>query len=174
MKRWFAAWVLVLPAATQDPQQLLTAARELMDSAEYCFLITVDPAGQPQARLMHPFPPEPDLRIFLGTNPKSRKVAQIRSNPRATLACYDPKGPGYVTLLGSARLVETPSERRKRWRKGWEEFFPGGPEGSNYVLIELTPGRVELISPKHGIGTAPGSLRAPAIERKGGAWLVRP
>ncbi len=148
-------------AAQPTPQTVLDAARAVMQSAEFCFLVTVDAATEPQARLMQPFPPDAQMRVWLGTNPSSRKIAQIRKNPRTTLAYYDKSGPSYVTLIGTSRIVNTPAERRKHWRKEWQAFFPGGPDGPNYTLIEFTPHRIELISATHKIAVEPTS--PPAI-----------
>ena len=47
--------------------------------------------GQPQARLMDAFEPEADLTVWLATNARTRKVRQLRHDPRATLA-YDAGG----------------------------------------------------------------------------------
>lgn len=164
--------LLTLPAllAAQAPATLMQAAREVIDASRYCFLITAESGGQPQARLMQQFPPEADLTIWMGTNPRSRKVAQIRANPRAAIACSDAEGPGYVTLTGRARIVESIAERRKRWRDDWDAHFPGGPAGPNYILIEFQPSRLEIVSGRHGIGAEPGTPRAPALVRQGGIW----
>lgn len=148
-------------AAQPTPHSILDAARAVMQSAEFCFLITVDNATEPHARLMQPFPPDEQMRVWLGTNPNSRKIAQIRRNPRTTLAYYDKAGPNYVTLSGTSRIVDTSSERRKHWRKEWQAFFPGGPDGPNYLLIEFIPQRIELISATHKIAIEPTS--PPAI-----------
>jgi general stress protein 26 len=142
-------------AAQPTPERVLAAARDLMQSAEFCCLITVDGATEPQARLMQPFAPDGQMRVWLGTNPGSRKVAQIRKNPRTTLAHYDKAGPNYVTLTGISRIAESAAERRAHWREAWRDFFPGGPEGRNYVAIEFTPERLELISTTHKIAIAP-------------------
>jgi general stress protein 26 len=174
MMRRLALLALPLAAWAQTPAEMVQAAREVMEAAPYCFLITVDRAGQPQARLMQQFPPEADLTVWMGTNPKSRKVAQIRATPRATVACSDAKGPGYVTLTGRARVVDNLTERRRRWRADWDAHFPGGPAGPNYALIEFSPERLELVSGTHKIGITPGSPRPPALVRRSGVWQRPP
>ncbi|MBL8175586.1 MAG: pyridoxamine 5'-phosphate oxidase family protein [Bryobacterales bacterium] len=159
-------------AAQPAPQSILDAARAVMQSAEFCFLVTVDDTTEPHARLMQPFPPDEQMRVFLGTNPNSRKIAQLRKNPRTTLAYYDKAGPNYVTLTGTSRIVDTPSERRKHWRKEWQSFFPGGPGGPNYTVIEFTPQRIELISTTHKIAIEPTSPPA-IIHRTPSGWSTR-
>jgi len=167
-------WIALLAASAAGEDVLLRAARETVEAAKYCFLITVDAAGQPQARLMEPFAPDRDLVVWMGTTPGSRKVTQIRANPRATLACHNPKGPDYVTLVGRARVIDDLAERRRRWRPGWEAFFPGGPDGQNYILVELTPSRVEVISHTHKIANAPEARGPAMVERKGDRWVILP
>lgn len=164
----FAAMAGAQPA----PERIVEAARAVMQSAEFCFLITVDGSTEPQARLMQPFAPDGEMKVWFGTNPSSRKVAQIRKNPRTTLAYYDKAGPNYVTLSGMARIVDTPAERRKHWRKEWEAFFPGGPEGKNFVAIEFTPQRMELISTTHKIAAEPTSPPA-TLYRTSSGWTTK-
>jgi general stress protein 26 len=159
-----------LPLFAQAPGELLQAAREVIAASRYCFFITSDDSGQPQARLMQQFPPDDHFTIWMGTNPRSRKVVQLRANPRATVACSDADGPGYVTLTGRARLVDSLPELRKRWRPDWDAHFPGGPEGPNYILIEFSPARLEIVSGRHKIGVEPNSPRPPALLFRNGQW----
>src|SRR5690242_16872623 len=105
---------LLLFAQPASSERVLEVARMTIKSAGSCFLITVDQAGQPQARLMNQFDPEADMTVWMGTNRNTRKVGQIRRNARVTMACYDQKGAGYVTLLGRARVVEDLEQRKQR------------------------------------------------------------
>ena len=64
-------------------EQLMNAAREIIDSSGTCTLITLDNEFLPMVRIMDPFPPESDFTIWFGTNTKSRKVDQIKNNPNS-------------------------------------------------------------------------------------------
>ena len=138
------------PAKAPDP---LAAAREVMQAARYCTLVTFGEDVYPQARTMDAFAPEADLRVWMATNPKSRKVAQILKNPRVTLHYFDAASMGTVTLFGLARLVNDPAEKRKRWKDEWRDFYPDRDAG--YLLIAVTPDRLEILSPAHGIENDP-------------------
>lgn len=154
-----AAGLRIAPALALSPQAgappapdratVLAAAAEVMKEARYCALITVDDSGRPQARAMDALPPEGNLTVWLATNPKSRKVAQIRKDPRVTLYYFDPSAQAYVTLFGRARLVDDPAEKQKRWKPGWEAFWPD--RDKSFLLVEVTPERLEVVSPKHKI-----------------------
>jgi len=163
-----------LLAAAPQPGRVLDAARDTMKSARFCFLITVDQQRQAQARILNPFDPEPDMKVWLGTNRNTRKVAQIRRNPRVTLAYWDSAGMGYVTMLGRARLVENLEERKKRWKPEWAEFYPGGPEGDTYLLIEFTPSQIEVMSGKHQVASEPLGWKPAILLRRGAGWELLP
>ena len=138
------------PAKAPDP---LAAAREIMQAARYCTLVTFGEDVYPQARTMDAFAPEADLTVWMATNPKSRKVAQILKNPRVTLHYFSTASMGTVTLFGLARLVNDPAEKKQRWKDEWRDFYPDRDAG--YLLIAVTPDRLEILSSAHGIESDP-------------------
>ncbi len=135
------------PAPRPDRQSLIATAREIMQTARYCALITLDANGRPQARTMDPFPPEEDMVVWLATNPKSRKVAEIRRNQRVTLYYFVREDQAYVTISGRARIVDDARERAKHWKDEWKAFYPD----RHYLLISVVPEKLEVISVKQGI-----------------------
>jgi len=147
------------PAKPVDP---LASAREIMQAARYCTLVTFGEDFYPQARTMDTFPPEADLTVWMATNPKSRKVAQMLKNPRVTLHYFDTASMGTVTLFGLARLVNDPAEKKTRWKDEWRDFYPDRDAG--YLLIAVTPDRLEILSPAHGIGNDPVTWKPLTIQ----------
>jgi general stress protein 26 len=123
---------------------LLTAARIIIDSSTCKVLITIDEDGKPRAREMAPFPPEENFVIWFGTSSISRKVKQIEKNPNVNVFYYDPSGKSYVTLSGTARIVNDPELKEKYWISGWKTFYPD--KEKNYILIEFTPAELEVCS----------------------------
>lgn len=156
------------PALTVD--RALEAARTTMEASRYCFLVTLDEAGHPQARLMEPFPAEADMTVWMATSSTTRKVRQLRRDSRATLAYYDWEREGYVTLIGEARLVSDIEQRRRRWRPEWQDFFPAGPTGPDYVLIQFTPSRIEVMSLALDVGE--GAFMPTVLARMGAEWVL--
>lgn len=152
------------------PTAIIDATLAIMRATPFCFLITLDPAGQPQARLMEPFPPEPDLTVWMGTNPKTRKVQAIRRDARATLAYTSANGDGYLTLTGHSRLVEDLEAKSRHWKPSWKDFYENDAMGSDYVLIEFTPARIEVISVRYNLGMDPRAFEPAVIVRSGTSW----
>jgi len=133
------------PEISRD--SLLTVAHIIIDSAPSRTLVTVDEYGKPQARIMSAFPPEENMVIWLGTSTNSRKVKQIKNNPNVMVFYSDPEGGSYVSVAGQARLVDDPEKKAHYWKEGWTRFYPD-PE-KDYILIEVTPERLEVCSFKY-------------------------
>jgi len=129
--------------------QNINIAKEIMIGSGNCALITLDREGRPRARTMDPFIPEDDLTVWFGTNPKSRKVDQIKNDPRVTLYYFDQSAVGYVMIQGTAELINNKEAKRKYWKEHWTAFYPDSDE--NYLLIKVNPNLLELVSYKHGI-----------------------
>ena len=147
--------------STDADQFLIEAAKEIMTAAGTCALITIDDEGVPRVRAMDPFAPEEDLTIWFGTNSKSRKVDQIKKDPRVTLYYLDKDASGYVIIHGKSRLVNDPQEKEKRWKAEWEAFYPDKTE--DYLLIEVKPIWMEVLSPPKGISADPVTWQPPVV-----------
>ena len=133
------------PEISRD--SLLTIANTIIDSARSRTFITVDENGKPQARTMYVFPPDENMVVWLGTSTGSRKVKQIKNNPNVMVFYFDTKGRSYVSIAGQARLVNDPEKKAHYWKKSWTRYFPD-PE-KDYILIEVTPKRMEICSYKY-------------------------
>lgn len=139
----------VKPAPRLDRQSLLATAREIMKTARYCALITLDSNGRPQARTMDPFPPEENMVVWLGTNPNSRKVREIRRNGYVTLYYSVNEDQAYVAISGRARIVTDAKAKARYWKDEWKEFYPDREKG--YVLITVIPQKLEVVNVKLGV-----------------------
>jgi len=147
--------------AESSNNKLRIAAREIMASSETCALITLDDEGRPRVRAMDPFPPETDFTVWFGTNSKSRKVAQIKMDPRVTLYYLKEDQSGYVMLHGIAEMVNDPEEKEKRWKEEWVAFYPN--KADDYLLIKVSPEWMEVISYAYGIQGDPVTWEPPRV-----------
>jgi len=141
--------------------KLMNVAREIMTASGTCALITLDEKGRPRVRAMDPFIPENDLTVWFGTNPESRKVKQIKNDPRVTLYYLDSDASGYVMIHGMAQLVDDQKEKEKHWKNEWEAFYPDKPDG--YLLIKVTPEWMEVLSISRGITGDPDTWQPPIV-----------
>jgi general stress protein 26 len=150
------------PPAPEERARLVAAAREIMGAQTYCALVTLDETGRPQVRTMNPFPPEDDMTVWFATNTRSRKVREMRRDPRVTLYYADhAKATGYVALSGRAVLTEDMQEILKRKRAYWDQAFPGL---KNLVLVKVVPERLDVLNYKAGTQADAETWRTPSID----------
>ncbi|MEY4635822.1 MAG: hypothetical protein RJA55_1620 [Acidobacteriota bacterium] len=157
------AWLLLslmlpaLPAAQGQPSrsQILAGGRDIIQKAGYCSFITAGVDGHPQARIVDPLGPDESFTFHIATNPLTRKVDQIRRDPRATLLCFDATTASYATVLAKAAIVTDAEEKARHWKAAWTPFYSGGPKGDAVVLIRLEPLRMEVVSEARGLTSDP-------------------
>lgn len=144
-----------------DRDTILTAAREIIKETAYCALVTIDSAGQPQIRTMNPFPLTDGFTIWFATSRTSRKVKEIRNNPKVSVYYADhTSAKGYVSINGIGEVIDDKELLIKMKRGYWE----GIPDWQNiFVLIKVTPKILEVINYKHRLNNDPGTFRAPSV-----------
>jgi general stress protein 26 len=143
-------------------QELIQAAREIIEASRYATLVTLDESGSPRGRIIDPFPPEEDMTVWFGTNPRTRKVRDIRANGNVTLVYFDLASYSYVSIDGVAKMVDDQAERVRRWKEGWEQFYPDREHDFTVGLIR--PRRLEVFSGSRSIFGDPSTWLPPSVE----------
>lgn len=152
------------PAPQHSRGEIVAAATDIVQKARYCTLVTIGEDGHPQARIVDPLGPDAGFTMWIATNPLTRKVAQIRRDARVTLLCFDAATSSYVTVLGRGGIVTDAAEKARRWKAEWTPFYASGANGSDVMLIRLTPIRLEIVSVERGFAGDPKTWRPLSIE----------
>jgi general stress protein 26 len=140
---------------------LMKAALEIMKGSPFCALATIDSTGQAQVRTMNPFPLGDDMIIWFATSRKSRKVADIRNNPKVSVYYADHNNAkGYVNVVGNAVVIDD-KELLVRMKRSYWESIPNWQE--KFVLIKITPLKLDVANYGRGISGDPESSRTPTI-----------
>ena len=122
-------------------------AKEIMTNAKNCALVTIDSLGVTHVRVMDPFLPDENFTVWMATNPKSLKVRQIQNNETVTLFYFDQKTGSYVTLQGTASIVNNQAKKDVFWKKEWKDFYKN--RTTDYTLIRFRPNNAKIISEKY-------------------------
>jgi general stress protein 26 len=168
----FAVWACNIGTAQpskpgpSERAQIIAAAREVMKQAHYGTLVTIGEDGQPQARIVDPAEPDQEFVVWLATKNMTRKVSQLRKNPRATLHYFDRATMAYVTLLGGTTLVSDQAEKDKHWQASWAPFYPEGPKTADLILIRFAPRTLEVVSVRDKLMNDPQTWRPVTVEFK--------
>src|SRR5262245_49751608 len=112
-----------MPATSpKNVERLLKAARETISNVPFFWVVTAaDPStgGGAHARVVNAQPSRPGddfwTRWFL-TPRAGRKAAEIQRTRCATLAYQDSSGNAFVTLVGTAEIIDDPHEVQSRFR----------------------------------------------------------
>ena len=155
-----------------DIEALLDVGKQIMTAAGCASLITIDEAGLPSSRPVRAFPSDDELtKITIPTDSNSRKTVQARSNSRVLLSYVDAPTRGYVTVIGNAELNDRPEDKKAIWMDPFSAFWPDGPESESYLLIDVTPERIEMRSYTQGVAEDPTRWTPVTLERTGaGGW----
>jgi general stress protein 26 len=140
---------------------MILAAREIIKATTYCALVTIDSTGQPQIRTMNPFPANEQLITWFATSRTSRKVKEIKNNPKVCVYYADHTfAKGYVNMTGIAEVIDDKELLLKMKRDYWNSI----PNWQNkFVLIKIVPKTLEVINYKHGLNNDPNTFKAPSI-----------
>jgi general stress protein 26 len=141
---------------------VLVAAREIINESVYCGLVTVDSTGQPQTRTMNPFPSNDQFITWFATSRSSRKVKEIRNNPRVSVYFANHSiAKGYVNISGTAQVIDDKDLLMKMKRDYWNSI----PDWKDiFVLIKIVPERIEVINYRHGLNNDPVTYQAPYVD----------
>jgi len=154
-----ALLTIIVPCApaAQEPRPqparaaIVAAAIDIVQKAHYCTFITIAEDGQPQARIVDPIVPDATFTIWFATNPLTRKVNQVRRNPKVTMLCFDASTSSYVTVVGRGDLVTDAVEKQRHWKTDWAGIYPKGAANDEFMLIRISPARVEIVSESRGM-----------------------
>lgn len=106
--------------------------------------------------------PEDDMTVWIATNSRSRKVREIKNNPRVCLYDADHNQPsGYVAITGKAILVDDMKEKLKRKRDYWDQSFP---DWKYLILIKVIPQKLDILNYKRGMVNHSVTWRTPSID----------
>lgn len=154
----------VAPGEIPSRTKIVAAAREIMQAAHYCTLVTIGADGQPQARIVDPFPPDSDLTIWIATNPLTRKVDEIRRDPRVTLMYFSAATFEYVTIIGTAVADTGTIAKAGHWKDAWASLYKEKNRGDDYLLLRVKPSRMEVVSVRRGIANDPKTWRPASVD----------
>ncbi|MDX1541227.1 MAG: pyridoxamine 5'-phosphate oxidase family protein [Geminicoccaceae bacterium] len=124
-----------------DPHETPGEARkkviDLIEDVGFAMLATHAPGGAMHARPMVAKRGSSEGELWFFTYADSRKVREIRSEPRILLTYAEPKGQDYVSLNGTAEVVQDAGKVKELWREPLRTWFPKGPEDPEIALLKV-------------------------------------
>ncbi|HUK38775.1 MAG TPA: pyridoxamine 5'-phosphate oxidase family protein [Methanomicrobiales archaeon] len=108
---------------------------------------TID-QGRPAVRFMV-LAGFPDLTLVGATGRSTRKVAQLRKNPDASLSIWSGKEftDPYVVIRAKGRVHEDLATKKKYWTPMMEQYFKT-VDNPEYVVLVFTADEIEYTDPR--------------------------
>jgi general stress protein 26 len=125
-----------------EEQKIVSIMKE---NCTHAYLATCD-GDQPRVRPVSPIV-EDDMSIWVTTGSTSRKVKQIRKNPKICLSFVEhPIGDKAAMVIGEAQIIPDIEKRRRIWKMApfdLYEHFPKGPDSDEFCLLQIVIKRIE-------------------------------
>lgn len=125
-----------------DEQKIVSIMKE---NCLHAYLATSD-GDQPRVRTVSPIV-EDDMSMWITTRSTSRKVKQLRENPKICLAFVElPDGEKAAIVIGEAQIIPDIEKKKRVWNLApfdLYEHFPDGPDSSDFCLLKIVIRRIE-------------------------------
>lgn len=143
-----------MPVTRVPEAEVATDALRLASSIVWSVVSTVDPAGRPRSRILHPVWTLEDgrLRGLVAARPTPTKLADLAAHPFVSCAYWTP---AFDSVFIDAEAAWVPDDGK---RAAWEHIasvpppvgydpapmWPDGPDSPGFVVLRLEPFRIRV------------------------------
>lgn len=124
-------------------QEAIEKLRDLIRDAKFCMFGTVDSEGNLRSRPMAVQQTEFDGDLWFFTGKSTDKTIEIRNQDRVNLSFANLKDNAYVSISGTAELVDDRAKARELWNPFYRTWFPRGLDDPDLTLIRVNMDRAE-------------------------------
>lgn len=115
---------------------------KMLNDFDTAMLVTHTDHGSLRSRpLSIAKPVEQGGKLYFATARASGKVHEIESDDEVNVSLQDKRH--FVSLAGTARIVEDRALVDKLWSEAWKIWFPQGKDDPSLCLVEVTPSAAE-------------------------------
>lgn len=111
---------------------------ELLTEFHTAMLITRDASGMMRARPMAIACHEKNDELWFFTGLDTEKSDEIAADPRVSV-CFQRDRSLYLSLWGSAVVLQDREKARSMWKEAFRVWFPEGPDDPELALIHFIP-----------------------------------
>ncbi|MBX9604510.1 MAG: pyridoxamine 5'-phosphate oxidase family protein [Bryobacteraceae bacterium] len=130
-------------AHTPPREEAIAKLRELIRGAQYCMFGTVDSEGNLRSRPMAVQQTEYDGDLWFFTGKSTGKIIEIRNQDRVNLSFSNADDQEYVSISGTAELVDDRDKAKELWNPFYRAWFPQGVDDPDLTLIRVRVDRAE-------------------------------
>ena len=130
-------------ATSTDSNQQITKLHELIKNIDYGMFTTVDDDGS-----LHSYPMSKsgeitsDATLWFFTYAASHKVTEIEHHEQVNVSFSSSEQQRYVSISGTAQLVEDRNKLRELWKPELQTWFPKGLDEPDIALLKVNINQV--------------------------------
>jgi len=152
---------------TTSPAEAQRKLAQFIHGIKMAMLTTSDTDGTLRSRPMATQAQAFDGDLWFFTARSSHKVAEIDADHRVNLSYADPSASKYVSVSGTARLVQDRAKAEAMWTPAYKAWFPKGLDDPDLCLLRVTPTQAEYWdTPGTGLAHAIGFVKAIATGQR--------
>ena len=91
-------------------------------------------------------------------------MKEIERDSRVTLTFFNVAANEYVTVFAKAGVVSDAARKAAHWKAEWRPFYKQQTRGSDFMLFEVRPFRLEISSPRHRLANDPQTWRPVVLD----------
>lgn len=150
-------------------QRIVAVAEDIIASQRFCLAVTRTDGAFPGARVMQPVR-DGDFRFRLGTSARSRKLHQLRSDPRCLLVFTDYTNGAEVICECRTAVIDDEAVRRDTFLPTFRAFWPTGPDNADFCALLCTTDALEVWDRARGVAPEPYGLVSARLTRTDSGW----
>jgi general stress protein 26 len=119
-------------------EEAIKEALSLANRSSIAMLGSNGDDGYPNIKAMFKMENEDLKTIWFSTNTSSKRVTQLKRNPRACVYFVDPDQTKGLMLVGNAEVLQDIESKKRLWREGFERYYPSGVTDPDYSVLRFT------------------------------------
>jgi general stress protein 26 len=129
--------------AWKNDDEAVKKLGELIKDIKFAMFTTVDEEGVLRSRPMTTQQMEFDGDLWFFTYVDTAKVDDVRQYQQVNVSYAEPDDQRYVSVIGSAEVVDDRDKMEELWNPAYKAFFPDGLSDPRLRLIKVTVSEAE-------------------------------
>ena len=121
-----------------EKEQALKRGLELVNRSGFAMLGTNGVEGYPNIKAMIKVENVGLKEVWFSTNTSSKRVAQLKENPKTCVYFADLEKYEGLMLTGTVDVLQDEESRKRLWTDGCEKYYPLGVNDPDYSVLRFT------------------------------------
>jgi general stress protein 26 len=145
-------------AQQTDRSYAIKKLGDLIKSIEIAMMTTIEADGSLRSRPMATQQVEFDGELWFFASTSSPLAEELRQDERVNLSYAKPDDQRYVSVSGTAAIIDDREKMRELWSPIYKAWFPDGLEDPDLALLKVTVEQAEYWDSPSGVMVAMAGL----------------